>query len=398
MQVPFIDLRTQHRVLRTELDEAIGGVMDRADFSLGRDVAAFEEEFAAYCGTNYAVGVDSGLSALELSLRALGIGPGDEVIVPANSFIASAAAVTFAGAEPVLVDVDAATYNIGVDQIREAITPRTRAIIPVHLYGLPADMDAIVDLAGEHGLAVVEDACQAHGARYKGRRTGSLGHAAAFSFYPTKNLGGAGDGGMVTTDDAHVAELVRTMRNVGQRERYYHELPPFNHRLDTLQAAILRVKLRYLDGWLEARRNCAAVYDELLQPGEAGDVRSALALGKDGLIAPPASPGSTHVYHLYVVRIPRRDAIKAFLAERGVGTGIHYPVPIHRQPFYAQNGFRAASLPVTEQLADEILSLPIFPEMTGDQARYVVAQLREGLAGVEWDDEPLFKSVRKGGG
>jgi dTDP-4-amino-4,6-dideoxygalactose transaminase len=365
VNVPFVDLRAQHRALRDELTQAVQRVMERADFALGEDVARFEEEFAAFCGTQYAVGVDSGLSALELSLRAFGIGPGDEVIVPAHTFIATAAAVTFAGARLILVDVDPTTYNMDVAQIEAAITPRTRAIIPVHLYGLPAKMDAILGLADKHGLIVIEDACQAHGALYKGRRAGSLGHVAAFSFYPTKNLGGCGDGGMMATDDAQVAERVRAMRNCGQKEKYRHELPPFNHRLDTLQAAILRVKLRYLESWIEARRRNAALYTKLL----AGS----------GVVTPFEAPDSTHVYHLYVVRTLQRDALQAHLREQGIGTAIHYPIPIHLQPFYAQSGFRRGQFPVTEQLCDEILSLPMFPEMTADQVEYVATQVIEFL-------------------
>jgi dTDP-4-amino-4,6-dideoxygalactose transaminase len=373
MNVPFVDLRAQHRGIRDELDRAIQQVMERADFALGEDVARFEEEFAAFCGTHYAVGVDSGLSALELSLRALGIGPGDDVIVPAHTFIATAAAVTFAGAQPTLVDVDPTTYNIDVAQIEAAITPRTRAIIPVHLYGLPAEMDAILHLADKHGLVVIEDACQAHGAYYKGRRVGSLGHASAFSFYPTKNLGGCGDGGMVVTDDAQVAERVRTMRNCGQKVKYRHELPPFNHRLDTLQAAILRVKLRYLEGWNQARRRNAALYTKLL----AGS----------GVVTPVEAPDSGHVYHLYVVRTPQRDALQAHLREQGTGTGIHYPIPIHLQPFYAQNGFRRGQFPVTEQWCDEILSLPMFPEMTAEQVRHVATQVSKFLMSMSVTEE-----------
>jgi len=337
--------------------------MERADFALGKDVARLEEEFATFCGTRYAIGVDSGLSALELSLRAFGIGPGDEVIVPAHTFIATAAAVTFAGAQPVLVDVDPTTYNIDVAQIEAAITPHTQAIIPVHLYGLPAEMDTILDLADKHGLIVIEDACQAHGAHYKGKRVGSLGHASAFSFYPTKNLGGCGDGGMVVTDDAQVAERVRAMRNCGQKAKYRHELPPFNHRLDTLQAAILRVKLRCLEGWNEARRRNAALYTELL--------------AESSVTTPVEAPDSVHVYHLYVVRTPQRDALQAHLRERGIGTAIHYPIPIHLQPFYAKNGFRRRQFPVTEQVCDEVLSLPMFPEMTAEQVQYVAAQVIE---------------------
>jgi dTDP-4-amino-4,6-dideoxygalactose transaminase len=368
MNVPFVDLQAQHRSIRHELNQVIQRVMKRADFALGEDVARFEEEFAAFCGTRYAVGVDSGLSALELSLRAFGIGPGDEVIVPAHTFIATAAAVTFAGARPVLVDVDPTTYNMDVSQIGAAITPRTRAIIPVHLYGLPAEMDAILGLADKHDLVVIEDACQAHGAHYKGRRVGSLGHASAFSFYPTKNLGGCGDGGMMVTDDVQVAERVRAMRNCGQKEKYRHELPPFNHRLDTLQAAILRVKLRYLESWIEARQRNAALYTKLL----AGN----------GVTTPVEAPDSVHVYHLYVVRTSQRDALQVYLREQGVGTAIHYPIPIHLQPFYTQSGFRRGQFPVTEQLCDEILSLPMFPEMTDEQVRYVAARVAQFLTTV----------------
>jgi dTDP-4-amino-4,6-dideoxygalactose transaminase len=363
MNVPFIDLRAQHAGLRAELNQAIQGVMDRGDFSLGQDVARFEEEFAAFCGTRYAVGVDSGLSALKLGLLAFGIGPGDEVILPAHTFIATAAAVTFAGAQPVLVDVDPCTYNINARQIEAAITPRTRAIIPVHLYGLPAPMDEILVLASRHGLVVIEDACHAHGATYKDRRVGSLGHAAAFSFYPTKNLGGCGDGGMLVTDDSQVAERVRAMRNCGQREKYIHELAPYNHRLDTLQAAILRVKLHCLEEWNAARQRSAALYTRLL----AGA----------GIVTPIESPDSSHVYHLYVVRVPQRDGVQARLRARGIGTAIHYPVPIHLQPFYARNGFRRGQFPVTEGLCNEILSLPMFPEMVAEQIQYVTAQVME---------------------
>src|SRR5512141_1048430 len=264
MNVPLIDLTTQHQNLRTEINAAIAGVLDRADFILGQDVHALEEEFAAYCGTKYAVGVDNGLSALELSLRALGVGPGHEVIVPAHTFTATAAAVTLAGAKPVFVDVDPITWTIDPAKIEDAITPRTKAIIPVHLYGLPADMHMILGIAEKYGLVVVEDACQGHGGIYKGQRTGSMGHAAGFSFYPTKNLGGCGDGGMVTTNDAKVAETIRALRNCGQTAKNVHELEPFNRRLDNLQAAILRIKLHYLDEWIGLRRKWASLYNKLL--------------------------------------------------------------------------------------------------------------------------------------
>jgi dTDP-4-amino-4,6-dideoxygalactose transaminase len=361
MKVPFIDLKAQHRALQVDLEQAIQQVMERGDFALGKEVVSFEQEFAEFCGTQYAVGVDSGLSALKLSMLAFGIGPGDEVIVPAHTFIATAAAVTFAGAKPVLVDVEPITYNIDVAQIEAAITSRTRAIIPVHLYGLPADMEAILSIADQYDLVVIEDACQAHGAIYQGRRVGSLGDAAAFSFYPAKNLGGCGDAGMVVTDDPRVAEEVRAMRNCGQKAKYLHELPPYNHRMDTLQAAILRVKLRHLEDWIQARRGNAALYNELL----AGN----------GLVTPVEVPESTHVYHLYVVRSPLRDELQAYLQEHGIGTGIHYPIPIHLQPFYAQDGFHPGQFPVTEDLCEEIISLPMFPEMTVEQVQYVAAEV-----------------------
>lgn len=361
MKTPFIDLQAQHRHLKNELISAIEQVMERADFSLGADVTRFEEEFAAFCGTRYAVGVGSGLAALELSLRAFGVGLGDEVIVPTHTFIATAAAATFAGACPVLVDVDPLTYNIDVTQLEEAITERTRAIIPVHLYGLPAEMDAIMQLAEKYNLVVIEDACQAHGACYRGRRTGSLGHAAAFSFYPTKNLGACGEAGIVTTNNAQVAEQIKSMRNCGRTTQNCHELPPFNHRLDTLQAAILRVKLRHLEDWLQARQQRAALYNELL--------------AESNIDTPFVPSFSTHVYHLYVIRTPQRDALRAHLSQCGVSTGIHYPQPVHSQPFYARQRTQWGAFPVAEKLCGEILSLPMFPELTPDQAHYVSAQI-----------------------
>lgn len=367
MRVPLIDLKIQHHALREEINQALQQVMDRADFALGEDVWHFEKEFSDFCGTRYAVGVDSGLSALELSLRSLGIGPGDEVIVPANTFIATAAAVTFCGAQPLLVDADPITYNIDVAAMEAAITPRTRAVIPVHLYGFPVEMDAMMDLAEEHDLFVVEDACQAHGAIYKGQRVGSWGDTGAFSFYPTKNLGSCGDAGIVVTDDEDVAERIRAMRNCGQRDKYVHELPPFNHRLDTMQAAILRVKLRYLEDWIEARRQNAGLYSELLADTEA--------------LTPLESPDSTHVYYVYVIRVPQRDELREYLWQvGGIGTGVHYPVPIHLQPVYAGDRYKQGQFPVTEALCDQVLSLPMFPEMTEEQVAYVVTQIRNYFA------------------
>ncbi|MEW5827595.1 MAG: DegT/DnrJ/EryC1/StrS family aminotransferase [Chloroflexota bacterium] len=361
MNVPLIDLSIQHKELRAEINQALDNILDHCDFILGQDVTRFEEEFAAYCGTRYAVGVDSGLSALELSLRALGVGPGDEVIVPAHTFTATAAAITFAGATPVFVDVDPVTWNIDVEKIEEAVTPRTKAILPVHLYGLPADMNVILGIAEKHGLVVVEDACQAHGAVYKGQKIGSLGNAAGFSFYPTKNLGACGDGGIVTTNSASVAEAVRAMRNCGQRAKNVHELPPFNHRLDTFQAAILRIKLPHLDGWIDSRRRLAHHYNRLLENSE--------------LIKPVEPPGYHHVYHLYVARTKNRDALQAFLKERGIGSAIHYPQPVHLQPFYTQQGHYKGQFPVAEALCDEIISLPMYPELTEEQVEVVVAEI-----------------------
>jgi dTDP-4-amino-4,6-dideoxygalactose transaminase len=361
MNIPLIDLTIQHRNLREEINQAIQGVLDRADFILGQDVVKFEEEFAAYCGTKYAVGVDSGVSALELSLRALGVGPGDEVIVPTHTFAASAAAITFSGAKPVFVDADPATWNIDVTKIEAAITSHTKAILPVHLYGLPADMQNVLKIAEKHNLVVVEDSAQAHGAKYKGQRTGSMGHAAGFSFYPTKNLGGCGDAGMVTTNDERVADTVRALRNCGQRQKNVHELPPFNHRLDSMQAAILRVKLHYLEQWLESRRKLAGIYNHLLANSD--------------VVTPFEPADCQHVYHLYVIRSQNRDALQAHLKERGIGTAVHYPTPVHLQPFYAELGYFQSQFPVAENLSKEILSLPMFPEMTIEQLETVASEI-----------------------
>lgn len=361
MNIPWVNLTIQHQNIRAEINSAIQGVMDRGDFILGQDVAKLEEEFAAYCGAKYAVGVDSGLSALELSLRALGIGKGDEVIVPAHTFTATAAAVTFAGATPVFVDIDPETWNIDVTKIEDAITSRTKAILPVHLYGLPADMHMILGIAEKYKLVVVEDACQGHGAIYKGHRTGSMGNAAGFSFYPTKNLGACGDGGMVTTNDPKVAETIRALRNCGQREKNIHELEPFNHRLDNLQAAILRVKLKYLEGWLESRRKLAALYRGLLASTD--------------LKCQDEPPGYRHVYHLFVIRSKNRDALQSYLKDHGIGTAIHYPTPVHLQPFYNKDGDAHGRFPITEHVCNEILSLPMFPELTEEQVEIVAAEI-----------------------
>jgi dTDP-4-amino-4,6-dideoxygalactose transaminase len=349
-QVPFVDLAAQYRTISAEVNEAVSKVIRDTDFILGRDVSLFEVEFASFCEAKWAVGVDSGTSALELALRAYEIGPGDEVITAANSFIASALAISHAGATPVLVDVDPDTYTVNVAAIEKAITPCTKGIIPVHLYGHPADMDPIVQLAQRHGLVIIEDACQAHGARYKGKRVGSLGHAAAFSFYPGKNLGGYGDGGIVVTSDQAVAKRLEMLRNYGQKEKYQHMFRGYNRRLDTIQAAILRVKLKHLDEWNEARRQHAKSYRRLLE--------------QSGIVAPYAVAESESVWHLYVIRTDQRDALKEHLASRGISAGIHYPIPIHLQPAYRDLGYQKGDFPVTEEYARQILSLPMYAELT----------------------------------
>lgn len=368
MKVPFVDLQTMHRPIREQLAEAMLAVLDRGDFILGKDVAALEEEYAAYIGTKYAVGVDSGLTALELSLRAYDIGEGDEVIIPANTFVATAAAVTFAGAKVVPVDINPATYTIDPNKIEDAITPKTRAIIPVHLYGLPTDMNPIMEIANRRNLIVLEDVAQAHGATYHGKRMGSFGHVAAFSFYPTKNLGALGDAGIMVTNDEKVVDKIKMLRNCGSKVKYLHELEPFNHRLDSIQAAALRVKLPHLDDWSEGRRRAAALYNEMFA-------------GTD-VVTPIEPEGYRHVYHLYVVRTTRREELQKFLSERGIGTAIHYPIPVHLQPFYADLGYKKGDFPITDEQADQIVSLPMFPDMTTEQVEYVTAQVKEFLAAV----------------
>jgi dTDP-4-amino-4,6-dideoxygalactose transaminase len=362
MEIPFVDLRSQYRQIQQEVDPAVLAVMQRGDFILGGAVAEFEREFAAYCGVKHCVGVDSGYSALELIIRAYDIGPGDEVITAANTFIATTLAISNTGATPVLVDCDPQTYNIDVTQIEAAITPRTKAIMPVHLYGQTADMDAIQAIARRHGLLVFEDAAQASGARYKGRMAGSLGDAAAFSFYPGKNLGAYGDGGAVTTNDAAIAEKVRLLRNIGQKVKYYHEVKGFNHRLDTIQAAVLRVKLPHLNDWNASRRRAAAKYAELL-----ADLP---------IVTPTTADYAEHIFHLYVVRLADRDALMETLKDKGIASGLHYPIPIHLQPAYAELGYRRGDFPVTEAYAEEIVSLPIFPELDDEKVAYVAEAVR----------------------
>jgi dTDP-4-amino-4,6-dideoxygalactose transaminase len=364
-QVPFVDLGAQHHMIAESIDAAISAVLRRSDYILGRDVVLFEEEFADYCGTKYAVSVDSGTSALELALRAYGIGAGDEVITAANTFMATALAISYTGAKPVLVDTDARTYTLDVGQLAAAITESTRAIIPVHLYGQPADMDAILEIAHHHDLVVIEDACQAHGARYKGQRVGSLGHAAAFSFYPAKNLGGYGDGGILVTNDERVAESVQMLRNYGQREKYHHLVRGFNRRLDTLQAAILRVKLTHLDSWNAARRQHAELYSRLL--------------ADQAVMTPAEADYAESVWHLYVIQAADRDGLAAHLTSQGIATGIHYPVPVHLQPAYHDLGYSQGDFPIAERYAQQILSLPMYAELTPDTIQHVAGSIKSFL-------------------
>lgn len=364
MKVELVDLGAQYRSIQQEVREEIDSVLASARFNLGPNVYQLEEEFAAYCRVAHAVGVASGTDALYLALKALGVGAGDEVITVPFTFIATVEAIALCGARPVFVDIDPRTYAMDPASLAAAITPRTRAIVPVHLYGLPADMDSIMAVASRHGLAVVEDACQAHGSEYRGHRVGSLGHAAAFSFYCSKNLGAYGDGGMVVTDDPALARKVRLLRNHGEVQRYRHSVLGTTSRLDELQAAVLRVKLRYLDIWNEARRTWAEEYRDRLD-----DV--------PGLSLPYEPAYGKHVYHLFVVRHPQRDALRRRLGRLGIATGIHYPVPAHLQPACAFLGYRAGDFPEAERAAREVLSLPMYPELTLDQVAYVSQVIRD---------------------
>ncbi len=365
--VPFVDLAGQHDPIREQLDYAVRCVLDSSQFILGRQLEAFEEEFASYCGVEYCVGVGSGTDALVLALRACGVVPGDEVITPSHTFVAGPLAIASVRAVPVFVDVDEVTCTIDIDRVREAITTRTRAIMPVHLYGRYADVCGLATLAEERGLWLIEDASQAHGARVDGRAAGSVGHLGCFSFYPSKNLGACGDGGAIVTRDTKLAARLRLLRNYGQTRKYQHETLGLNSRLDELQAAILRVKLPHLDAWNDARQRAARTYAALLDPA----------------VRPPApSAPHDHVFHLYTVRSESRDALQRFLAERGVETGIHYPVPTHRQPAFRDVPHIARDLRVTDRLAGEALSLPMFPTISREQISYVADQVRTGVTGV----------------
>jgi len=366
MNVPFVDLQAQYRAIKTEVDAAIRRVLDTSAFILGREVEEFERAFAEYVGARFCVGVSNGTAAVQLAVTACGVGAGDEAIVPANTFFATAEAVSTAGATPVFVDCDPASSNLDVTKLEAAVTPRTRAVIPVHLYGQPADLDPIFEIAERHNLIVIEDAAQAHGARYKGRRVGALGRAGCFSFYPGKNLGAYGEGGAVVTNDEEVARRLRLLRDHGSEQKYRHEIVGYNFRLEGLQGAVLGVKLKHLDGWNALRRAHAARYTELLGRLEA-----------DGALSLPREmPYAEHVYHLYVLQTDGRDALQRALGEAGVQTGIHYPVPIHLQPAYAARGHKPGDFPEAERQSARVLSLPMFAELTDAQLGHVAEAVK----------------------
>ena len=361
IRVPYLDLKAQYRSIKPEIDQAVAGVLDSCQFVLGPEVADFEREFAAYCGTTDCIALNSGTSALHLALLAAGVGPGDEVITVPFTFVASVATILYCGAKPVLVDIEARTFNMNAAALEAAISPRTKAIVPVHLYGHPADMDPILEVARKHKLVVIEDAAQAHGAKYKGRSAGSIGDITCFSFYPAKNLGAYGEGGAVTTSNPEHARTIRMLRDWGQDRKYHHVLHGYNYRMEGFQGAILRVKLRHLEQWTAARRSIAKKYDELLA-------------GCD-LLLPTEMPWARHVYHLYTLRTDNRDALQAALLNGGIQTGIHYSTPIHLQPAYAALGYGPNSFPESEKAAEEVLSLPIYPELSDSQIKAVADAL-----------------------
>jgi dTDP-4-amino-4,6-dideoxygalactose transaminase len=363
MIVPYSDLKAQYAALREEILAALDRVGSNAAFILGEEVQAFEREFAAYCGVKHCVAVNSGTSALHLALLTADVRSGDEVITTSNTFIATAEAISYTGAKPVFVDIDPRTANINPGQIAAAVNPRTRAILPVHLYGLPAEMDAILEIAGRHNLAVIEDACQAHGARYRGKRVGSIGRAAAFSFYPSKNLGAYGEGGALTTNNDAVAERARQLRCHGESRRYFHDEVGYNYRMEGFQGAVLRVKLQRLEQWNARRKHLAGIYRQTL----AG---ARLELQEGG-------PNCERVDHLFVVYTADRDAVRAKLEERGVQTGVYYPLPIHLQKPYQSLGYQHGDLPHVERACDRVISMPLYPEMTDGQAAYAARILRE---------------------
>ena len=365
MGVPFIDFTEQNKAIRHEVDAGFARVIEKASFIMGPDVKKFEDEFAAFCGVKYAVGVNSGTDALYLALAALGVGDGDEVILPTFTFIATALCASYTGAKVKFVDIEEASYNMDAAKLEKAITPKTKVIIPVHLYGQMANMDESLAIAKKHGVAVLEDSCQAHGTRYKGHRSGSMGNAGCFSFYPTKGLGAWGDGGMVVTNDDKLAYMVQMLRDYGRTDRYAHKFKGHNSRLDTMQAVVLSAKLKHLDRWNGMRKAAAGLY--------------ARHLAGTGVVVPQCSSDREHVYQTYAVRVKNRSRVMDALKEKGITALIHYPIPIHRQEAYADAGFKAGDFPVAEKIADEILSLPMFPHMTEAQIVEITSALKEAL-------------------
>ena len=366
--IPFVDLKTQYSSIKEEIDTAVIKVLDSTQFILGQEVITFESEFAAYCNTEDAIAVNTGTSALHLALLAAGIGAGDEVITTPFTFVATVAAICYTGATPVFVDIDPVSYTIDTTQIERAITEKTKAILPVHLYGQPADMDAIMEIARRHGLTVIEDAAQAHRAEYKGQRVGSIGDIGCFSFYPGKNLGAYGEGGAIVTSNPEYARKIKMLRDWGQEERYHHVMKGYNYRMDGIQGAILRIKLRYLDRWTEARRTHAAQYDKLL--------------ANSAVKTPVVMPYSYHVYHIYAVRTNQRELLQQKLNEQGIQTGIHYPIPVHLQKGYADLGYKLGDFPNSELVAQEELSLPLYAELSQVQVQTVATALQTALEGV----------------
>ena len=366
MNVPFVDLKAQYAAIKEEVDAAMQDVVSNTAFIGGERLSNFEKNFAAYTEAKHGVGASSGTSAIHLALAAMGIGEGDEVITAANTFIATTEAISHAGATPVLVDVDDDTQTIDPNKIEDAITDKTRVIMPVHLYGQPADMDAVRDIASRRGLRVVSDASQSHGAKYKGSRAGTLGEVTTYSFYPGKNLGAYGDAGAIVTDDADIAARAKMLADHGSYEKYKHDVEGYNYRLDTLQAAVLNVKLGHIDAWTEGRRAHAKRYDAAFANSAVRPVFEA--------------PDRYHVYHLYVVRTPERDRLRDELGKRGVASGIHYPIPLHLQPAYKHLPYKQGDFPITEQTAEQQLSLPMFAELTDDMVDYVVASVNEILS------------------
>jgi dTDP-4-amino-4,6-dideoxygalactose transaminase len=361
--VPFLDLKAQYRQVKPEIDAAVARVMDNVQFVQGPEVEAFERRFARYCNVERCLAVNSGTSALHLALLAAGVGAGDEVITVSMTFVATTAAILYSGAKPVFVDVDPVSWTMNPDLIEAAITPRTKAILPVHLHGLMADMDPIMEIARRHGLLVIEDAAQAHGAEYKGRRAGSIGDLGCFSFYPGKNLGAYGEGGAVVSNDPELSRRIALLRDWGQESKYNHVMPGYNYRMDGIQGAILNVKMNYIEAWTEARRAVAAQYDRLLS--------------KHSLTRPTPPPHSRHVYHVYAVELSQRDSVQKALQSAGIGTGIHYPIPVHLQKAYADLGCENAILPITKALGKRFLSLPIYAEIQPEQVAEVVVELEK---------------------